>query len=659
MNSKNSPSHLPDHVLLQIFRYLKAEDILNLSSVSQTWYRVSKDELLWKSLVKRDWNVNPTIGIAPGQTSWFSEYLRLWQHTPILETEVLKGHTHQVLHVSFSHNGKYFATCSKDGYVMLWDAGYPARIKHYYDMKVYSWKNTQFSQFNESDTLLLVSGVHFGNHSNTGEIAVFNLEEDFVIQCRMSNKPYDFFGTWYNDNYLLSGDLRWLAHLVSTSVVWLNRASQESDSEFTSIMNRMFKFYNRSASSIRSITVANCRSLPQRQPTSSSPTPSNTSDDCSSNKSCHETGNPISHPDLPTADTKTTDRSSRKEEDVFFHNSTEGTLWPTNSSEFQSWRRDSPNITAARMGNRDYETKEESKSDDDEVEKESTRSDSPLACSGAEASSQRAESEATDDDSEEVLDPREKFLIFTMGSRTYTPHQIGLKRISPFTFCNRIDIGPSLAERVAIQRQERQALEESLALGIPPPEPVWQDFEAVADRFDPIDHVIDLNGHIIGMSLSPDHRYLYVNVRPWPQGCIIENPLQPPPIAQEIDIHVIDLVTLKQVGSLLRAHRSFTPNDECFFIFLDVSNNYVASGAEDKYAYIWDRHYGVVLAKFPHQDVVNAVSFNPRDPEILITASDDYTLKIWRSRHRARQLNLPLVDLPVGMEFRQRSSLLN
>lgn len=84
----------------------------------------------------------------------------------------------------------------------------------------------------------------------------------------------------------------------------------------------------------------------------------------------------------------------------------------------------------SRMGNRDYETKEESKSDDDEVEKESTRSDSPLACSGAEASSQRAESEATDDDSEEVLDPREKFLIFTMGSRTYTPHQIGLVVIS-------------------------------------------------------------------------------------------------------------------------------------------------------------------------------------------------------------------------------------
>lgn len=44
-------------------------------------------------------------------------------------------------------------------------------------MKIFSWKYTQFSQFNETDTLLLVSGVHFGTpHSTSGEIAVFNLD---------------------------------------------------------------------------------------------------------------------------------------------------------------------------------------------------------------------------------------------------------------------------------------------------------------------------------------------------------------------------------------------------------------------------------------------------------------------------------------------------
>ena len=62
------------------------------------------------------------------------------------------------------------------------------------------------------------------------------------------------------------------------------------------------------------------------------------------------------------------------------------------------------------------------------------------------------------------------------------------------------------------------------------------------------------------------------------------------------------------------------------------------SGAEDKHGYLWDRHYGVCLTKFPHQDVVNAVAFNPKDSEMLVTVSDDHTFKVWRSRNREHQL---------------------
>lgn len=44
-------------------------------------------------------------------------------------------------------------------------------------MRMYSWQYAQFSQFNESDTLLLVSGIHSTKlHSTSGVIAVFNLE---------------------------------------------------------------------------------------------------------------------------------------------------------------------------------------------------------------------------------------------------------------------------------------------------------------------------------------------------------------------------------------------------------------------------------------------------------------------------------------------------
>lgn len=103
------------------------------------------------------------------------------------------------------------------------------------------------------------------------------------------------------------------------------------------------------------------------------------------------------------------------------------------------------------------------------------------------------------------------------------------------------------------------------------------DYDAVSDYFDKADEVIDLHGHIIGMGLSPDHRYLYVHTGQWPSDYIISNPLQPPPIGQAINIHVIDLTTLKTVGTTFQSHKAYRPNDECYyFIFMDVCDNYLA-----------------------------------------------------------------------------------
>ena len=45
------------------------------------------------------------------------------------------------------------------------------------------------------------------------------------------------------------------------------------------------------------------------------------------------------------------------------------------------------------------------------------------------------------------------------------------------------------------------------------------------------------------------------------------------------------------------------------------------------------------LAKFRHADIVNSVAFNPQDAEMLVTVSDDHSIKIWRSRHQMAQLN--------------------
>ena len=85
----------------------------------------------------------------------------------------------------------------------------------------------------------------------------------------------------------------------------------------------------------------------------------------------------------------------------------------------------------------------------------------------------------------------DKYLIFTTGLKTYTPHQIGIKKITSLEAPNRVDPStssgdPSLLPNVADNDH-----------GI---------FNGQNNEFDTVDHLIELHGHIIGMCLSPDHR---------------------------------------------------------------------------------------------------------------------------------------------------------
>lgn len=467
-------------------------------------------------------------------------------------------------------------------------------------MKTLCWKYTQFSQFNSTDTLLLVSGVHFGvQNSTSGEIAVFSLDDDLRLKCRIVNRPYDIFGTWYTDQYLLSGDLHWLQHLISSSVIWINKASQEITSENVPIMSKLFRFYNRNASSVRSIMVAECpwlrseeakaaylKERPQRE--RKNPYDLSYLENAAeslSDEYC--TGNPISQavleqvpgPSVPLdTDTEFLGGAEQYWGDFPYASTFQY------SDEFR--RKYSTNSLPAKLPN---DLMEEGATGGDprlnlpsfvtttsqstissvpempSVEFKPT-SPSPDLLASPPMSGPKTENDVDVDDLENAPP---KYLIFSTGSKAYVPHQIAFKLVEKVTFPKQLDPGPSLKERIALRNMRRESESEY-------EEPDWGNFDAVADRFDKIDKIIDLHGQIIGMALSPDHRYLYVNCRPWPQNYVISNPLEPPPIAQEIDIHVIDLVTFKKVGKMLRAHRAYTPNTDCFFIFLDVSDDYVA-----------------------------------------------------------------------------------
>ena len=101
---------------------------------------------------------------------------------------------------------------------------YPCRR----DMARCGWMHTWASQYNPSDTRLLVSGVV---NAVGGEIAVFSTgrgtTERYEFLCRMVNDPYDFLGCWCSDDYVITGTMTADNENNFVSAVWLCKT--ESD----------------------------------------------------------------------------------------------------------------------------------------------------------------------------------------------------------------------------------------------------------------------------------------------------------------------------------------------------------------------------------------------------------------------------------------------
>ncbi|XP_045702240.1 F-box/WD repeat-containing protein 5 [Phyllostomus hastatus] len=541
---------LPACLVYQIFLSLGPADVLAAGLVCRQWQAVSRDEFLWREQFYRYYRVARDVPRHPAATSWYEEFQRLYDTVPCVEVQTLREHTDQVLHLSFSHSGYRFASCSKDCTVKIWKNDLRISLLHSADMRPYNWSYTQFSQFNQDDSLLLASGVFLGPHNaSSGEIAVISLD-NFTLLSRVRNKPYDVFGCWLTETNLISGNLHRIGDITSCSVLWLNNAFQDIESENVNVVKRLFKIQNLNASTIRTVMVADCSRFDS---------PDLLLDAGASPGRVFDLGGDVEDED--------------EDEDQ--------AAGPAPPGAKKGCRQLLDRQTHPQLAECALETKV--------AELLAQGRTKPPECGAASA-----------------LD---KLLIFTTGCLTYSPHQIGIKHILPHQMTT---AGPVLGE--------------------------GRGSDAF---FDALDHVIDVRGHIVGMGLSPDHRYLYVNSRAWPSGSVVADPMQPPPIAEEIDLLVFDLKTMREVKRALRAHRAYTPNDECFFIFLDVSRDFVASGAEDRHGYIWDRHYNICLAKLQHQDVVNSVVFSPQEQELLLTASDDATIKAWRSPRTVRVHEAP------------------
>lgn len=123
--------------------------------------------------------------------------------------------------------------------------------------------------------------------------------------------------------------------------------------------------------------------------------------------------------------------------------------------------------------------------------------------------------------------------------------------------------------------------------------------------------LIPVKDNNMALDLSDDGRYAAIN------------------IGHESEIHIWDLEEQRLVQRLVGQKHTRYVVRSCFG---GAHQAFMASGSEDSQVYMWNRKTGTLVQTLAgHSGTVSAVHWNPKNPKMLASCSDDHTVRIWQS----------------------------
>ncbi|CAK8675043.1 unnamed protein product [Clavelina lepadiformis] len=646
---------LTNDCLMEIFQLLSYKDLARAGQVCRRWKSVADLEFLWECRLKQDYNVKREIPLRPGAVCWKEEYERLVDRVPCVELKKIEEHSDEVFHVSFSNNGLMFCTSSKDTYVKVYNADSPFDIVFSSQPRGNYWTCAQMSRFSPCDTQLLVSGSRPGREQY-GEIVIYSIfGGTFSIQARVRIRPYDVMGTWLNESHFLSAR----AHSnygkrQCLCEVFLNKSGQKVVDPQQPNATRSFLFrcdfgtvsylhvadltkplrqvVQRNVSKdvkelLHYIHYKHLQKLSQsyshnEQDTCTEYRKGSVCEACSVQTSAERNAKRMEMMSLTkfnsatncfSLDTKTSQGNTEESTEVDEHDTrrllksfgiqkadTDSFTKTYHAQVFSNVASDQGSISTNHPGTSSSslmlpvcEVCKIQVLPDDANQK--------FAASEIDTSSVASTVEEVTFAS---FPARYKLFLCFTGSRVCVHHQIGVK--------------------ILHQEECSKVVEEDISQ-------MLSDHPDDYSRLDvdTWDHVFELPGQCVGMTLSPCNRYLYVNMRRF--ICMSEEDIMledSPSVSKEVEMFVYDLITMERVA-ILTGHNA---ESDVFFLHLSSNDYYVASGSEDDRGCIWDRHYQACVASLHHDKVVSCVAVNPRDTSMAVSVSDDNKVKIWGSK---------------------------
>ncbi|VDD86234.1 unnamed protein product [Enterobius vermicularis] len=575
---------LPSELLLLIMSYMEAKDLARLADVNYHWRRVSEDDTLWKPLLIRDYELPKSTKIKNNR-SWIDEYKTLKFESPVMLCEDLRDCALGVVDVSFSPDGRFFCTTAMDASFKIWTATTPTYLLHERCLsESLDWKQALYSQFSPDSKRLLVCGL---KNSERGEVAVFSVnDEECEVHsvCRAPNNPSDFtcccLATFLSASFLKLGSTMLGVNVGKSNGTFLT--NDNSKINFSSVIgSSTTQIFLCSAVSpwdhVNEAFLCPILRLLNRH-----------------GGLCRLTALGRYIPPrlrgvvLLAEEARAENKTLTVKAGELAQNVREGA---TKEEVRNELRRRLEELSAtsecsciACM---------------DSHEKSATEREIPLCYCGCHR----------DDD---------RLLIHAYGETDSTPPRaIAFKIVSGEMVARAARHRCSIdqedrAERTRESRQDADDIEDQLS--------------SILALFDLPDYVIDMQAYVMGLTLSLNHKFLFVNMvhgRYDPErtfSCVGE-------------VRQINLESLSFDGSYFGHFARFTDRFQC-----SLGGHYLASPSLGG-ARVWSRDYNCLIAKLDHTHGASAVAVEPINGEMVVTADrTDGKIRIWRSKKFLKKL---------------------